>query len=73
MKTLIQQTLIAIVALILFFYITAIGLTFIHNPTPQQIEIIQSLTTNASKGSQAFFELVNGDNLKALLQNLWHQ
>jgi hypothetical protein len=73
MKILIQQTLIAIIVLILFSYGTAIGLTFIHNPTPQQIEIIQALTTNASNGSKAFFELVNGDNLKALLQNLWHQ
>jgi hypothetical protein len=72
MTALIQQTLIAIVALILFFYITAIGLTFIHKPTPKQIEIIQALTTNASNGSQSLFELVNGDNLKALPQNLWH-
>jgi hypothetical protein len=73
MKTLIQQNLIAIVALILFFYITAIGLTFIHNPTPQQIEIIQALTTSASKGFHAFFELIKVDNLKTLLQNLFQQ
>jgi hypothetical protein len=45
----------------------------ITNPTPQQIEIIQALTTNASNGSKAFFELVNGDNLKALLHNLLQQ
>jgi SNF family Na+-dependent transporter len=72
MKVLFQQILIAIVALIVFSYSTAIGLSFIHNPNPQQIEIIQALIKAGTDGSQAFFQLVNGDNLKALVHNILH-